>query len=157
MKILRTLLGTCFAAVTSLACVASDMPQGAIGICMAVPYVELGTLSPDDFGTFRVEGAAASYWYLAQKKNVAEEAVRDIKLVSLPKHGSISPYKLSGSGADALRYVPNPGFLGSDKAVYLAKVEGKSIRIEFHFKATKADIDRGGDKQVCKRFEWVIS
>ena len=75
----------------------------------------------------------------------------EIKLVKGPKHGSL---RFKVSAFQEVYFSPDPGYVGSDKAVFVVAMGGYNIKMNYHLKIIKPGSGQG--KNYCPVTEWLV-
>ncbi|MCL2524651.1 MAG: hypothetical protein FWF20_03885 [Betaproteobacteria bacterium] len=140
-----------------------------IGSCQPTEYLEPGVDWMSKFGGNWVGGAmfspnhtAWSYLKYVEKWEItgsSHPSIHDVEIVRQPKHGKVA-LKLNRAGEERLFYVPDGGYVGTDRVDFRVRVGDQLVRIVQFFKVTKLPIE-GEDSDaawnLCKRREWRIS
>lgn len=126
-------MGLCFG-------VSSSKPEHASAVSLAVEY------------------AAAEYFSLYEKIKVAEPRPEEIEIVERPIHGKAiqRTYEDGTSGYD---YVPDSGYVGDERIVFRATVDGTTVRLVYLLKVTNVVTDNMSNDIFCRKTgtQWKIS
>ena len=57
-------------------------------------------------------------------------------ILQQPRHGTLETVKASGH-PDQFKYVPSPGFVGNDRAVFLVNIDGHDIKVIQYIKVVR--------------------
>lgn len=131
--------------------------ERAMGVCHPVDYNTLGQQYAA--GALNPEYAAATYFGLYEKRLIDQPPSSSVELLASPKNGKIVNSKYHG-GSLRRDYVPAPGYVGDDRLVFKANVDGAIVRLVYVLKVTKLGIDTDGIQDVlCKKTGgfWKIS
>lgn len=140
-----------------------------VGVCTPVPN------APANYSLENVIGpkvAAISYFFTYEHKNFANTVPATITLLQQPKHGILRLVTeadrgtLFGSTADPLDpaaglygYLPENGYAGKDKAVFLVEMAGVKIKVIYFFQAVSGGLGSSWIKRYCGKtgYQWKIS
>jgi len=93
------------------------------------------------------------YFSRYEKREVERPPFGNVEVIGSPKHG-----KLTSLGE--YLYLPDPGYLGDDRAVFRVKIDGTTVRLVYLLRITDLGVDRAGvDDLLCKKTGkfWKIS
>ena len=96
--------------------------------------------------------SANIYLHLVEKRDQVLEG--KVTLLQGPEHGTVKE-----EWNQNYRYLPNPDYLGSDRATFLVEIGGLKVKAVYHFKVIEGRPDGGyEDKENCPNGEhWKIS
>jgi hypothetical protein len=137
---------------------------GVVGVCTPSPTFEQLKHSTNshfsDGLSLYPDGGAVTMFPEARFDIDLQAAIEAAKaeVVQQPKHGNVE-FK-DGIG---FKYVPNPGYVGSDKIEFLVNVDGKNIKVQYFVKvvddAKLLDTlnQRERSRKYCPKDQWRIS
>ena len=140
----------------------SESLYGSMGVCAVSPTLEkmgIGTdplfsngmaLSPQSEGLRRLPEAAND---VALQKAAKFASVQ---ILQQPKHGVIV------SKDNDSFYVPNQGYVGNDKVVFLVNIDGRNVKTVYYLKVVDAELNAQSFDELYKKYcpaetDWQIS
>ena len=165
MSLVHTLVAGVLA--SSSAGVLADSPN--TGVKYKTPYAAgyCQTFIPfqDDVAEsteVREIGVERVAWYYAKTKlkiNVGEKLPLPTVFVveTPPSHGKLDVKRPPGDTYDSWAYHPDPGFKGTDKAVFIANMNGELIRIVALLRVEPGSEKWDKVQARCPLYGWVIS
>jgi hypothetical protein len=133
--------------------------ERAMGICFGVIYNSSSQQYVASGVGLAPEFSATGYFTLYEKLSINEPPSNNIELVQQPKHGKLV-YSKYEDGSLKRGYIPDLNYVGDDKLIFQANVDGKIVKLVYILKVTK--VVTGGqitDEVFCKKTgtQWKIS
>ena len=119
---------------------ASVTPDFILNSCRETEHTRDGSVSP--FGV--VDPAGVLRYYLVNRDKKSELKLEDIKftLLTAPQHGKLKT-EFDSKGLLSYAYDPTPGYLGDDRATFMAEYKGKHYKIVVTIKVLEI-VDESG-------------
>ena len=127
---------------------AAARKERAAGICYAIDY----NSTPNENSSFlSPHTVAVDYFKRFEKREVAAPQPTDIELITQPRHGKVV-YQIYQDGLSYPVYIPDSRYVGDEKLVFRAKVDGTTIRLVYLLKVTDQGADLEGKQDfLCKK------
>ena len=130
----------------------------AVGYCTLLTPFQNEVSESTTYRKINVEGIAGHYaaTVLKMGENIKTPLPSDVIVEMPPLHGRVEIKREPRSDDDGWVYHPDPGFVGTDKATFVVKAQGRFIRVVALFKVGffTEEFER---KNPCVPYGWVIS
>ncbi len=131
--------------------------DGTIGVCQLVsnPIRKLESGAYSAVNSVGPLGATGVYLYRQEGKKIGEMGT--VTILNEPAHGILEP--IEGARGTGFYFIPEPDYIGSDRATFLVEAGGKKYRVEYFIQVqTGIGVGDYENPQLCPNGEyWKIS
>lgn len=130
--------------------------ERVMGICSIVSYLAPGAIPGPGEGGSEPNLWAREYFSQYEKRDLAYPSRADIVVVEKPKHGKVV-FGTNSANLELMQYIPDAGYVGTDRIVYSVSVEGKPVKLIYFVHVTKRNLNDVLPTDFCKANTWKIS
>ena len=130
--------------------------ERVMGVCALVPYLSPGEMPGPGAGGDLPNHWARDYFRVYEKRDAQLPSRVDVIVVEQPKHGKVV-LGTNSANLELMQYIPDAGYVGSDRIVYSVSVEGKTVKLIYFVHVTKRHLDDVPVTDFCKANTWKIS
>ena len=130
--------------------------ERVMGVCSLVSYLAPGAVPRSGEGGSAPNDWAREYFRQYEKRELAYPTRADVTVVEQPKHGKVV-LGTNSANLELMQYIPEAGYVGSDRIVYSVSVEGKPVKLVYFVHVTKRNLDDALPTDFCKANTWKIS